>query len=593
MALNTAPRVGDSTNLLLKKLVTATQDASIGGGGDAGGLTGNTLAANVVNASLNSITPVGGTLAIGGGLSSLGKILAPASSLAFASLNVPHGVAPSAPVDGDMWTTTAGVFFRINGSTVGPLGIPGAPGVTSLIGTANEIAVSAATGAVTVSLPNALTFTGKVVTNGVFNGGAFVGSFNGIVGGVTPNTGNFTTLNSSDVLNVTRPTGTVAEWSTTTASGLVQRFNVNGTTIGTLGSADFVLGAGATDFAMRANFGNLLFNAANEFQMSVPGRFAKLGSSGFEVNSADTQVVFNSTTATNNTRLALQLNGSNAAFFGVAGSANGLVNGSLVGDGLIRVQSGRFGVSIDAGATYGMFMNSDGVNSSKGFVATGITSGAPPSSVALYQTSSTDSTIVAIGPNTSTVGRLNLGAISSNASLGSLGITSINNLGIFTNGNTTSQFNGTAGEGFTAKETGNQSNAVFFSFRKSDSVQIGSITRNALTNAVVYNTASDARMKEDVRDFTAEESGPLLDSLQPRRFKWKDGGYEAIGFIAQEEAAASETFVQIGAVTVGDDHPTEIKQQWQRYDAALIPIMVAEIKALRTRVHSLESLFLN
>jgi len=45
----------------------------------------------------------------------------PASTTPGASLNVPHGVAPLVPVDGDIWTTTAGTFTRINGVTVGPL----------------------------------------------------------------------------------------------------------------------------------------------------------------------------------------------------------------------------------------------------------------------------------------------------------------------------------------------------------------------------------------------------------------------------------------------------------------------------------------
>ena len=44
-----------------------------------------------------------------------------ASTTALASLNVPHGAAPTSPVDGDIWTTTAGLYVRINGSTVGPL----------------------------------------------------------------------------------------------------------------------------------------------------------------------------------------------------------------------------------------------------------------------------------------------------------------------------------------------------------------------------------------------------------------------------------------------------------------------------------------
>lgn len=45
----------------------------------------------------------------------------PASTTGVSSIRLPHGSAPSSPVDGDMWTTTAGLFVRINGSTVGPL----------------------------------------------------------------------------------------------------------------------------------------------------------------------------------------------------------------------------------------------------------------------------------------------------------------------------------------------------------------------------------------------------------------------------------------------------------------------------------------
>jgi hypothetical protein len=42
----------------------------------------------------------------------------PASTTSAASLRAPHGVAPTAPTDGDIWTTTAGVFVRVNGATV-------------------------------------------------------------------------------------------------------------------------------------------------------------------------------------------------------------------------------------------------------------------------------------------------------------------------------------------------------------------------------------------------------------------------------------------------------------------------------------------
>lgn len=50
-----------------------------------------------------------------------GKVIPPASAAAGASLNLPHGAAPTSPVNGDMWTTTAGLYVRINGATVGPL----------------------------------------------------------------------------------------------------------------------------------------------------------------------------------------------------------------------------------------------------------------------------------------------------------------------------------------------------------------------------------------------------------------------------------------------------------------------------------------
>lgn len=44
-----------------------------------------------------------------------------ASAAASAGLNIPHGTAPTAPVNGDVWTTTAGLYVRVNGVTVGPL----------------------------------------------------------------------------------------------------------------------------------------------------------------------------------------------------------------------------------------------------------------------------------------------------------------------------------------------------------------------------------------------------------------------------------------------------------------------------------------
>jgi hypothetical protein len=50
-----------------------------------------------------------------------GTAITLASATAKAGLRLPHGAAPTAPVNGDIWTTTAGLYVRINGATVGPL----------------------------------------------------------------------------------------------------------------------------------------------------------------------------------------------------------------------------------------------------------------------------------------------------------------------------------------------------------------------------------------------------------------------------------------------------------------------------------------
>lgn len=51
----------------------------------------------------------------------LGKLVLPSSSASLAGLNLPQGVAPASPVNGDVWTTSSGLFARINGVTVGPM----------------------------------------------------------------------------------------------------------------------------------------------------------------------------------------------------------------------------------------------------------------------------------------------------------------------------------------------------------------------------------------------------------------------------------------------------------------------------------------
>lgn len=66
------------------------------------------------NKSTDTLTGVNLTLT--------GLALTAASASGGAGFRAPHGAAPSSPTNGDIWTTTTGLFARINGSTVGPFG---------------------------------------------------------------------------------------------------------------------------------------------------------------------------------------------------------------------------------------------------------------------------------------------------------------------------------------------------------------------------------------------------------------------------------------------------------------------------------------
>ena len=54
-----------------------------------------------------------------------GKVTTAASTTGGAPLNIPQGTAPTAPVNGDIWTTAGGVFAQIAGVTVGPFATGG------------------------------------------------------------------------------------------------------------------------------------------------------------------------------------------------------------------------------------------------------------------------------------------------------------------------------------------------------------------------------------------------------------------------------------------------------------------------------------
>lgn len=75
------------------------------------------------NASTNKLTV--------SNITTSGLLNAAASATGGAGFRLPHGAAPTSPVNGDVWTTSAGgMYVRINGVTVGPLAASGGGGLT-------------------------------------------------------------------------------------------------------------------------------------------------------------------------------------------------------------------------------------------------------------------------------------------------------------------------------------------------------------------------------------------------------------------------------------------------------------------------------
>lgn len=76
-----------------------------------------------------------------------------ASTATTAGFNLPQGAAPTSPINGDIWTTSGGVFAQIAGATVGPFGTGGGGGAVSAVSNSDgTLTISPTTGAVVASL---------------------------------------------------------------------------------------------------------------------------------------------------------------------------------------------------------------------------------------------------------------------------------------------------------------------------------------------------------------------------------------------------------------------------------------------------------
>lgn len=151
------------------------------------------------------------------------------------------------------------------------------------------------------------------------------------------------------------------------------------------------------------------------------------------------------------------------------------------------------------------------------------------------------------------------------------------NFGTYGTGTVGIQFDtGAAGQNgrisTSASSTGSLSHYVF----TNNNGAVGSISTNGSTTA--FNTSSDERLKEN---FTSFDGGAILDAVNVYRYDWLNGG-SGYGVKAQECHAVFPDAIMVG----GEDVEQE---PWAADYSKFVPLLIAEIKALRARVATLEA----
>jgi hypothetical protein len=154
-----------------------------------------------------------------------GKVNTVAATTASAGLNISHGVAPTTPVNGDIWTTTGGVFARINAGTTQLMNLGSTQTVSGSItfSNANQI-LGNSTAAGTINIGSGATVSASTKTLNIGTGG---------VSGSTTNTTIGPVLGAS----TTSIGGTTAASTLNLATGATLTATTKAVNIGTAGVA--------------------------------------------------------------------------------------------------------------------------------------------------------------------------------------------------------------------------------------------------------------------------------------------------------------------------------------------------------------------
>jgi hypothetical protein len=133
-------------------------------------------------------------------------------------------------------------------------------------------------------------------------------------------------------------------------------------------------------------------------------------------------------------------------------------------------------------------------------------------------------------------------------------------------------FDGINANAAALNDTASANGSGFIRFYTGGTVR-GSITNNNNTG-VLYNVTSDQRLKENIQD--ADSASSLIDSLQVRKFDWKENSlHQRYGFVAQELVNVAPEAVH---------QPNDADEMMAVDYSKLVPMLVKEIQSLRQRL---------
>ena len=220
-----------------------------------------------------------------------------ASTTTTAGLNIPHGTAPTTPVNGDVWTTTGGLFWRQNGSTQQAVEIGSTQTISGNKTFSNaNVSLGTSTAAGTINVGTGATISGSTKAINIGTAGVSGSTTNITLGSAVSGALGTTTVNG----NITA-TGTTLTLGNSTAASTIN------------------VGTGAT--------------------LTATTKAVNIGTGG--VAGSTTNIAIGSTTGTSTTTLQGTTNGVTAAadtnstalattafVVGQAGSATPLVDGT-------------------------------------------------------------------------------------------------------------------------------------------------------------------------------------------------------------------------------------------------------------------------